>query len=263
MTCEDAQAHLPDHLARTLPVSVAAEVDAHVRTCDTCAADYAASEDTWHRLRAIPTVEPNTASMRTRFEAGLQAHIVERQPRQAMHRSFAYYGLQVAAAAVLVLLGVIIGRQAPPSPTSDSQLVALRNELRDMREMVAVSLLQQPSATERLKGVSWSNQIDQPGMSLTSALLDALTHDPSVNVRVSVIDALTRLAARDDIRRGALQALPRQTSPVVQMALIDFVVEQNGRDAGEALRRIADDPTANDTVRMRARQGLARLRIAI
>jgi hypothetical protein len=163
MTCEDAQAHLPDHLARTLPVSVAAEVDAHVRTCDTCAADYAASEDTWHRLRAIPTVEPNTASMRTRFEAGLQAHIVERQPRQAMHRSFAYYGLQVAAAAVLVLLGVIIGRQAPPSPTSDSQLVALRNELRDMREMVAVSLLQQPSATERLKGVSWSNQIDQPG----------------------------------------------------------------------------------------------------
>ena len=263
MTCEVAQAHLPDHLARTLPASVVAELDAHLRTCDTCAAEYAAIDVTWQQLRTIPGAEPDTASMRARFEAGLQEHIVEHQPRQATHRSFAYYGLQFAAAAALLLFGVMIGRQVTPSPKPDPQLVALHNELRDMREMVAVSLLQQQSATERLRGVSWSNQIDQPGMSLTSALLGALMHDPNVNVRVSVIDALKRLAEREDVRRGTLEALPRQTSPVVQVALIDFVVETHGREAAEALRRIADDPTANDTVRMRAREGLQQLRIAV
>ena len=263
MTCDVAQSYIPDHLARTLPASIAAELDAHLRSCSTCAAEYAAIEDTWQQLRAIPAAEPDTAAMQARFEAGLREHIVENQPGRATPRSFAYYGLQFAAAAALVLVGVMIGRQVRPSPAPDSQqLVALRDELRDTREMVAVSLLQQQSATERLKGVSWSNQIDQPGMSLTSALLDALMHDPNVNVRVSVIDALKRLAEREDVRRGALEALPRQTSPVVQMALIDFVVENNGRDAAEALRHIAADPMANDTVRMRARQGLQQLRIA-
>jgi hypothetical protein len=129
--------------------------------------------------------------------------------------------------------------------------------------MVAVSLLQQQSATERLKGVSWSNQIDQPGMTLTSALLEALMHDPNANVRLSTIDALKRFAGREDVRMGALAALPRQTSPIVQVALIDFVVETNGRDAAAALRRIAEDPMANETVRMRARQGLRQLGIAV
>jgi hypothetical protein len=262
MECEVAQAHLADHLARTLPASVAADVDAHLHTCETCAAEYAAIEDTWQRLRAIPAAKPDTASMQARFKAGLQEHIVEHPPRRATHRSVAYYGLQFASAAALVLLGVMIGREVMPSRAADPQFVALRNELRDMREMVAVSLLQQRSATGRLKGVSWSNQIDQPGISLTSALLDALMHDPNVNVRVSVVDALKRLADREDVRRGALEALPRQTSPVVQVALIDFVVDHNGRDAAEALRRLADDPMANDTVRVRARQGLQRLRIA-
>ena len=263
MECEVAQAHLPDYLARTLTAPVAADVDAHVRACAACAAEYAAIGETWQRLRAIPAAEPDTASMRSRFDAGLQEYMLEHRSRQATHRGVAYYALQLAAAAALVVLGVMIGRQSAPAPVQDPQLAALRDELRDMREMVAVSLLQQQSATERLKGVSWSNQIDQPGMTVTSALLDVLMHDPNVNVRVSAIDALKRLAEREDVRHGALEALPRQTSPLVQVALIDFVVETNGREAAGALRRIADDPMANDMVRMRARRGLEQLGVAL
>jgi hypothetical protein len=199
--------------------------------------------------------------MRSRFDAGLREYMLE-QPHPATHRRFTYYGLQFAAAAALVVLGVMMGRQWAPAAAPDPQLAALRDELRDMREMVAVSLMQQQSATERLKGVSWSNQIDQPGMTLTSALLEALMHDTNVNVRVSAIDALKRFAEREDVRLGALEALPRQTSPIVQVALIDFVVETNGREAADALRRIAHDPMANETVRMRARQGLQQLGIA-
>ena len=263
MECEVAQAHLSDYLARMLAAPVAAEVEAHRRTCDRCAAEYAEIEETWQRLRTVPAAEPDTASMRSRFEAGLHEYMREHPSGSTTHRGAAYYGLRVAAAAAMVLLGVTIGRQTAPAPAPDAQLAALRDELRDMREMVAVSLLQQQSASERLKGVSWSNQIDDPGMTLTSALLDALMHDPNVNVRVSAIDALKRLAERDDVRLGALEALPRQTSPLVQVALIEFVVETNGREAAGVLRRIADDPMANDTVRMRARRGLEQLGVAL
>jgi hypothetical protein len=261
MECEIAQAHLPDHLARRLPATVAAEVDAHLRTCAICAAEYAAVEDTWQRLRTLTSIEPDTTSMQARFDEALHQYMLQHQSREPK-RNFAFYGFRFAAAAALVALGVMIGRQSTASPATDPQLVELREELRDMREMVAVSLLRQQSASERLRGISWSNQIDEPGMLLTSALLDALMHDPNVNVRVSTIDALKRFADRDDVRRGALEALPRQTSPAVQVALIDFVVEENGREAGDALRRIADDPMADEAVRMRARLGLQLLGFA-
>jgi HEAT repeat protein len=77
-----------------------------------------------------------------------------------------------------------------------------------------------------------------------------------VNVRLATIDALKRFAASENVRRGAIEALTRQTSPLVQIALIDFVVETNGRDAAETLRRLSRDPTVDAAVRARAANGL-------
>ena len=135
----------------------------------------------------------------------------------------------------------------------------LRDELREMRQMVTLSLLQQQSASERLKGVSFTNQIDQPDSQITVALLDTLMHDPNVNVRLATIDALKPLSTRDVVRRGVIDALPRQTSPLVQIALIDFIVEKNGREAVDTLRRLSMDDMLDAAVRARAQQGLQQI----
>ena len=128
-----------------------------------------------------------------------------------------------------------------------------------MRQMVTLSLMQQQSASERLKGVTWINEIDQPGSEVVTALLDALMHDPNVNVRLASIDALKRFGERDVVRQGALEAFPRQTSPLVQIALIDFVIEVNGRDSAGTLRRLSEDPMLDEAVRARAAWGLQQL----
>jgi HEAT repeat protein len=83
-------------------------------------------------------------------------------------------------------------------------------------------------------------------------LLDALMHDPNVNVRLASVDALRRFAERENVRRGALDALPRQTSPLVQIALIDFLVEVSGRESAASLRNLSQDPMLDPTVRERA-----------
>jgi HEAT repeat protein len=155
---------------------------------------------------------------------------------------------------------VALGRQtAPRPPAADSQIAALRHELRDMRQMVTLSLLQQQSASERLKGVTWTQQIDQPGIEITTALLDVLMHDPNDNVRLRTIDALKQFAGLESVRHGAVEALPRQTSPLVQVALMDFVMEVTGRDAADAIRRLSSDPMVNEAVRARAAQALANM----
>ena len=119
--------------------------------------------------------------------------------------------------------------------------------------------MQQQSASERLRGVAWTGQIDEPGSEVVTALLDTLMHDPNVNVRLASIDALKRFGERDVVRQGAVEALQRQTSPLVQIALVDFLVEVNGRQSADALRRLSQDPMVNDAVRARAAWGLQRV----
>jgi hypothetical protein len=260
MRCEEIHAHLADHLAGTLLPDVAENVADHLRECTACAAEAEGLQETWQLLGTIGPHTPDSSTMRARFAAsldGFQGGLTTRAARR--FSPLTTYAWQFAAAAAAVVVGVAIGRQTAPATTPDSQLTMLREELREMRQMVTLSLLQQQSASERLKGVSFTNQIEQPDSQVTVALLDTLMHDSNVNVRLATIDALKRLSTREVVRRGVIEALPRQTSPLVQIALIDFIVEKSGREAVDTLRRLSMDDMLDAAVRARARQGLQQI----
>lgn len=262
MRCEDIQSHLPDHLAGSLSPAAAAEVEAHIRACAACAADLEAAGETWQRLAAIPAPRADSKAMRARFDAMLQEHQHGAAPAQPPRTSMRTHALQALAAAALLVIGVALGRQTAPQPApppQDPQLAEMRDELRQMRHVVTLSLLQQQSASDRLRGVTYTSEIEQPGSDITAALLDTLRYDPNVNVRLASIDALKRFAGDDDVRRGTVGTLVDQTSPLVQIALIDFAVEMNDRSAVDALRRLSADPMADQAVRMRAAEGLAQI----
>jgi HEAT repeat protein len=222
-----------------------------------CAAEFEDLGRTWDQLGDLPHQRVDSAGMRARFDAALESY--QRGSRRRSWPAGRGYGLQFAAAAALLVLGVAIGRQLVPAPTVDPQIAGLREELRDMRQIVTLSLLQQQSASERLKGVSYTSQIEQPGDAVTVALLDALMHDPNDNVRLRTVEALKRFADHAPVRRGAIEALSQQTSPLVQMALIEFVLEVGGRDAADALRRLSNDPMVDEVVRAQALRGLTQL----
>jgi HEAT repeat protein len=168
--------------------------------------------------------------------------------------------LQAALAAALLVLGVLVGRQMPAGlQTSSEDIASLRRELQDVRQVAMLSLMQQQSASERLRGVSWSDRIDRPGEQVVDALLDTLMHDPNVNVRLASLDALARFADEQRVRRGAVEALGQTSSPLVQIALIDFVVDVREKASVQTLRQIAEDPALNEAVRARAAWGLQQL----
>jgi len=224
---------------------------------------------TWRMLGAIDAPAPDSERMRARLDAVIDA--VEQTQAPARPREVRTYVLQGLAAAAVLVIGISIGWYArpggsafggtrPPSDTSSvSEIAAMRSEMHDLREMVSLSLMQQQSASERIKGVTWTGQLDRPSGEIVTALLDALMHDPNVNVRLATIDALERFASRDDVRRGTIDAVQRQASPLVQIALIDFMVKTNERESVATLRQLAMDPQVNDAVRARAAWGLQQL----
>lgn len=266
MRCEDISAQLADHLAGTLGHSEREALESHVQSCAACREELSQASQMWQLLGDIPGDAPNSLAMRARFDAALaeahgtpHANISFRGRISAwMHRHFPAQPLLQGCAALLVLLvGIQIGRGV--KPPSSPEVHELSQEVRDLRQMVTLSLMQQQSASERLKGVSWSSQLERPGDEVVSALIDTLMHDANVNVRLASIDALKRFADRDAVRSAAVQALGTQKSPLVQMALIDFVVETREHSALDTLRKLAGDTTVNADVRTRAAWGIDHL----
>jgi HEAT repeat protein len=129
----------------------------------------------------------------------------------------------------------------------------------EMRQMVAISLMQQQSANERLRGVNWSYRLQQPGNEVLSTLLDTLMHDPNVNVRLATVDALRQFGEQPIVRRGVIEAMTRQESPMVQVALIGLAVDLHEKESIATLRQLSDDKNVDVAVRERARKGLAEL----
>ena len=165
---------------------------------------------------------------------------------------------QLGLGLVLFTMGIFVGHAVDSSRVSQ-QIAQLHEEVRNMRQTVALSLLDRQSASARLEGVSWGSRVERPDREVSTALLTALNHDSNVNVRLSSVDALQSMAGDSAIRAALVDAIPTQESPLVQIALIDALVQIHDTAAAGELARISRDAQYNPNVRQRAQWGIQKL----
>src|SRR4029079_4766597 len=143
-----------------------------------------------------------------------------------------------------------------------SEVAELRQEVRSLNHMVALSLLERDSASERLRGVSLtesSASVDRGNdPALLDALLDAGRNDPSVTVRLAAIDALASRAGRAPVRSQLLAAFAAESSPLLQAAIPGTVLAADGaearRDLAQAIHGAKLDPKLQDYLARRLRE---------
>jgi hypothetical protein len=131
--------------------------------------------------------------------------------------------------------------------------------VQELRQTVALTLMDRQSATSRMEGVSWSMQMDQLDPELRNALVQALNHDPNTNVRLASLDALEKFTRDKDVRQALVSSIRQQDSPLVQIALIDSLVHIQDRAAAGEFRKLTEDQALNAAVQQRARWGLQKL----
>ena len=255
MECEEVRDQFADYLIDNLQEPARLEVRNHLAACESCRSEAEGLETLWTKLGTIPAAEPGP-ELRARFQVMLEAyrHGLDQAPSRSFRQSMNEW-------LVLLVVGVAAGWRLRPEPVvqPNGEITELRGELRQMRQMVALSLMQQQSASERLKGVNWSYQLQQPDREVLTALLDTLMHDPNVNVRLAAIDALRQFGGQPVVRSGVVEALGRQDSPMVQVALIDLVVDLKEKESVDTLRKLIQNEKLNEAVRTRAQKGLQEL----
>jgi len=256
MRCDQIRDRLAEYLAGELAGEARANVEQHVQGCVWCQEDV----DMWSRLGRLEEEQPSPR-LRQRVEATIEAF---GEGRTAARRPGPGFGIPSRAwtpvwALASLVAGVLGGHLLWRSGSNGGELAELRQEIRAMRQTVAVSLLQQTSASERLRGVNWSYRLEQPDPEVIAALVRTLKYDQSVDVRLAAVDALRRAGRDPAAREGLVEALERQESPLVQLAVIDLLVDLRERRAAEPLSRLQENAGVHGAVRQRAESGLRQL----
>ena len=92
----------------------------------------------------------------------------------------------------------------------DQQIDALSQQVTELQEMMMLSMLEKGSATERLKAVGLTREMDEASKKVTNALIETLNHDENVNVRLAALDEdrwRIELDAKDPTAYNALALL--------------------------------------------------------
>ncbi len=224
----------------------------HLEGCAECAAEMAALGTMWGRLGDLPVPEPSPM-MRMRFERTLDTFLAARPQLPWWKKIWpSQPAWQMAIAGLCLAVGLGAGSLLERGRVERDEVSRLRDEVASTKEMVALSLLQQQSATERLRGVDYSARMPQMETQVVDALVQAVNRDSNVNVRLAAVDALSKVAGDMRVRNSMQQALVQQDSPMVQAALIDYLVDARDKNAVGVMRDLVARPDVNPTVRERA-----------
>lgn len=268
MKCEEIAELLPDYLQEGLSAEQKNIVERHLESCVECSE----VAGLWKKLALIPDEQPSAAG-RARFEAMLEAYqtgrgnegVTRRAPDKGVSIWSVLQSLRSPVGAVawsiaLVALGTYMGLQLGNAKSSSQRdLEAMHTELTNMRQMFALSMLQQQSASQRLEGVTWTRREEHLDPQVLSALMHTLRYDPSVDVRLAALDALSRHAGQPQVKKAVVDALQEQQSPLVQVALIDQLVEWRDAEAAPRLEKLRQMQNVNPTVRQRADWAISKL----
>jgi hypothetical protein len=233
MDCSAVAADLADLLAGSAAGAARERAEAHLAECAACRATAAL----WEPLGELDTAGPAPA--------------LERKFRGKMERRAAWSGKWMAVAAA-VLVGVFsfaAGRYTAAPAAGNGDVAALRGEVRNLREMVALSLLEQQSASERLRGVRYSASIERPEPELAEALTRTLRSDPSVDVRLAAAEALGRVPMGGAAEEEIWKLLETDDSPLVQIAVIDLLAGRKDPRVRARLEKLRDRNGLDKNVR--------------
>lgn len=270
MNCQNTQEKFPDFLIGDIEPNVKKGIESHLAECESCRQELENLGEIWAKLGILPEVQPSK-EMRTRFYTMLEAYrqgLEHEKSEPRLQKMLAGWlerwwprhpAFQFSLALLMLVVGLAAGYFLNSSQSSANGLLPLRQEVNSMRQALAVSLLDHQSPTERLRGINMSFRMEQPGNKLLESLLDTLDNDPNVNVRLAAVDALYLFHDDPVVKTGLSQALTTQTSPLVQVALIDLIVNIRERQAIDALRTLIQNESINADVKQKAEQGLEEL----
>jgi len=155
---------------------------------------------------------------------------------------------QFATLALVFVLGFNLN-QAPSNKYNSDDYIGLQQEVSSLSTMLAMSMLQKDSASERLSGVAYSRQTDLSNPLLVEQLIDLLARDKSTSVRLAVINSLGQLQSFGSSEQQLLTLASQEENLLVQIELCRLLLNYGSTDIKKLLTEQANQQKFKPEVR--------------
>ena len=164
-------------------------------------------------------------------------------------------GKGVSFAFPLLIVGLVGGYLINYfQPNSDVKV--LSSQIAEMKEIMMLTMLEKESATDRLKAVSLTSDLDQASQKVTNALIQTLNNDPNVNVRLATLEVLAQYSKNPDVRIELVKSIAHQDSPLVQIALAELMVALGEKSSVKELKKLMEGESIPKEVKQKIKESI-------
>jgi hypothetical protein len=248
MKCEEIQSLLIEYIDGNLDDDTIREIVRHLESCDACRKEFEEDKKIFNTIAGHQLELPDE-SLRVNFNAMLQKEIeklkvadtIKEIPiHKILNEKWSSGWMRIAAAVVILIAGVWIGTliRSGSDNTRTQQLSELKNEMKDMKEILMLTMLNGESASQRIKAVNFSSEIPYPNQKVINALISTLNNDKNVNVRMAAAYSLEKFWEIPAVRDSLVTSLDNQTDPIIQIVLINILTEKKESKAIRPMQEI-------------------------
>jgi len=164
---------------------------------------------------------------------------------------------QLAYTLAILAVGLIVGNRIDFGGEEAQRTVAEANkETEKVRSQLVLTLLDQPSANQRLQAVNEVDKLNTVTETIIKALFSTLNNDDNVNVRLSAIEALKNYTDRPIVREGLVSSIIHQSSPLVQIELADLMVVLQEKKAVKPLKELIKEKDVNTNAKQKMEESI-------
>lgn len=270
MNCEQNEELFAGWIKNELKPAEKERLEQHLNGCPACREELAGMQQLWAMMDEVEVPEPSP-KMKTDFKAMLNdfktaeagkksssAGIREQlnwllQWRQKWPMAYTFAIILVSFGCGYLFFNLRGGSK------QDQQMDALTTQVHELKQTMALALMENPSASERIRGISYTTEIKHADKEVIEALLATLNNDPNVNVRLSTLDALTRLANHPEVRQGLVQSITTQESPLMQSAIADVMLKLQEKSSVKSFRELLKQKDLDHGVRDKIKETITQL----
>jgi len=163
---------------------------------------------------------------------------------------------RLAYGFILFLLGLIIGNILLPNRGYENQLSSMSQEMKEVRELMVLAMIEKPQAVDRIKAVNYVNEMSQADQKVIDALFKTLNNDDNINVRLAGLDALKKYVSNPEIRERLIDSFKHQDSPMVLIELADLMINLQEKKSLDELQKLLKDKELDPNLRLTIENGI-------
>ncbi len=253
MNCNDIKSLLLDYLDNNLDKKTKLEIEKHLDHCKICSNELSQIRLLNEKISNMNKIE-NPRHLFDTFMLNL-----EKEKNRLKKWSFGINSsslFRIAASILIFITGLLTGVLVVTGYLEKTRIKKMENEISSLKNAVAITMFNPHSTSDKIKALTYFNENNKVSPDLLRSLENALFFDDNVNVRLAAANALFRYRDNEQVMELLIKCLSSQDEPMVQIAIIKFLVDSREKRAAESLQYLIKNDDTNIIVKEYADQGL-------